>query len=95
MKKPILAFTISFFLPGFGLAYIGRWKWCFINLGIVMGIGVIAALSLSDEMFEQTARYIRVVMAGGSGGFAMAMTQKHNASWKAAIPEEGATPPAA
>lgn len=82
MKNSILAFTISFFLPGFGLAYLGRWKWCFINLGIVLGISLIAALSLSEEAFDQAARYIRVVMASASGGVALAATQTHNARLK-------------
>ena len=85
MKNSILAFTISFFLPGFGLAYLGRWKWCFINLGIVFGVGVIAALSfsnVSEETYETAARYIRVVCASASGGVALAATQTHNARLK-------------
>jgi hypothetical protein len=49
MKKPIVAFTLSFILPGAGLAYLGKWKWAFINLGVVLLIGIAAALLLSDE----------------------------------------------
>lgn len=95
MKKPGLAFTISFFLPGFGLAYLGRWKWCFINLGIVLGIGVIAALTLSDEMLEKAARHIRVVCASASGGVAMALTMQHNDRLRAASDSLEPTPPEA
>ena len=92
MKKPIVAFTISFFLPGFGLAYLGRWKWCFINLGIVIGIALVAALLMSDAAFEEAARYIRVVCASASGGIAMVLAERHNAKLRTAAPPDE-TPP--
>jgi hypothetical protein len=78
MKKPIVAFTLSFFLPGAGLAYLGKWKWGFINLGIVLLIGVAAAFILSDETFERYIRYIAIGCAGGSGGLAQALTTQMN-----------------
>jgi hypothetical protein len=76
MKSPLLAFTLSFFLPGAGLAYLGKWKWGILNLVIVIGIGVAAALILSDATFDQYIRYIAIDCAGGSGGLAQAMAKK-------------------
>jgi hypothetical protein len=76
MKSPLLALTLSFFLPGAGLAYLGKWKWGILNLVIVLGIGVAAALILSDATFDQYIRYIAIGCAGGSGGLAQAMAKK-------------------
>ena len=78
MKKPIVAFTLSFFLPGAGLAYLGKWKWAFINLGVVLLVGVAAAFLLSEEFFEQYGHYIAVGCSGGSGGLAQALATQMN-----------------
>lgn len=78
MKKPIVAFTLSFFFPGAGLAYLGKWKWAFINLGVVLLVGVAAALLLSEEFFEQYGHYIAVGCSGGSGGLAQALATQMN-----------------
>ncbi len=78
MKKPIVAFTLSFFLPGAGLAYLGKWKWGFINLGIVLLVGVAAAFLLSEETLHQYGRYIAIGCAGGSAGLAQALTTQMN-----------------
>lgn len=78
MKKPIVAFTLSFFFPGAGLAYLGKWKWAFINLGVVLLVGVAAAFLLSEEFFEQYGHYIAVGCSGGSGGLAQALATQMN-----------------
>ena len=78
MKKPIVAFTLSFFFPGAGLAYLGKWKWAFINLGVVLLVGVAAALLLSEEFFEPYGHYIAVGCSGGSGGLAQALATQMN-----------------
>jgi hypothetical protein len=78
MKSPSLAFTLSFFLPGAGLWYLGKWAWGFVNFAVVLALGVIAALALNEEAF---AKYIHVLAIGcgsGSGGFAMALAQQMN-----------------
>ena len=75
MKKPLLAFTLSFFLPGAGLAYLGKWKWAFINLGVVLLVGVVLALVLPDEMFYKYMRYVAVGCSGGSAGYAYSLAQ--------------------
>ena len=76
MKSPLLAFTLSFFLPGAGLAYLGKWKLGVINLVIVLGIGVAAAVILSEATFDQYIRYVAIGCAGGSGGLAQAMAKR-------------------
>ena len=78
MKKPIVAFTLSFFLPGAGLAYLGNWKWAFINLGIVLMIGIAAAFLLTEETLHHYGHYIGIGCAGGSGGLAQALTTQMN-----------------
>ena len=78
MKKPIVAFTLSFFFPGAGLAYLGKWKWAFINLGVVLLVGVAAAFLPSEEFFEQYGHYIAVGCSGGSGGLAQALATQMN-----------------
>jgi hypothetical protein len=78
MKSPLLAFTLSFFLPGAGLWYLGKWAWGFVNLAVVLVIGVIAAFALSEEVFEQSIRYLAIACSGGSGGLAMALAQQMN-----------------
>jgi hypothetical protein len=78
MKKPIVAGTLSFLLPGAGLAYLGKWKWAFINLGIVLLIGVAATVLFSEETLHQYGHYIAIGCSGGSGGLAQALTTQMN-----------------
>ena len=78
MKSPLLAFTLSFFLPGAGLWYLGKWAWGFVNLAIVLVIGVIAAFALDEEIFERYIRYFCIACSSGSGGLVMALAQQMN-----------------
>jgi hypothetical protein len=78
MKRPWLAFTLSFFLPGAGLWYLGKWMWGCANLALVLAIGVIATFALSEEAFEKYIRILAVGCAGGSGGLAMAVAKEMN-----------------
>ena len=78
MKKPFVAFFLSFFLPGAGLVYIGRWKWALINLAVVVLVGVLAELILTEEAFGGYMRYIAFCCAGGSGGLAQHLAVQMN-----------------
>jgi TM2 domain-containing membrane protein YozV len=78
MKSPLLAFTLSFFLPGAGLWYLGKLAWGLVNLAVVLVIGVIAAVVLDEEVIERYIRYLAIGCAGGSGGLAMALAQQMN-----------------
>ena len=78
MKSPMLAFTLSFLLPGAGLAYLGKWKWGMLNLAVVLLIGLGCVFVLSDEALEQYVRYIAIGCAAGSGGLAQGLAKQMN-----------------
>jgi hypothetical protein len=68
----MLAFTLSFFLPGAGLCYLGKWLWGMVNLLVVLGIGL-AMVFLFNGAFEPYIKSLSYGLAGGSGGLAMAL----------------------
>lgn len=70
MKKPFVAFLLSFFIPGAGLAYLGNWKGAFVNIGIALLIGIGCAILLPDEFLANYGRFIGFGIAGGSGAIA-------------------------
>jgi hypothetical protein len=78
MKSPLLAFTLSFFLPGAGLWYLGRRGWAGVNLLAVLGVGVVAALVLPDDVFDRNVGLLGAACGGGSGGLAMTLAQQRN-----------------
>jgi hypothetical protein len=78
MKKPFLAFILSFLLPGAGLAYLGKWKWAIVNLVVVFGIGVALVFALSEEVYDHYIRFIAMGCAGGSGGLAQTIATQMN-----------------
>jgi hypothetical protein len=78
MKSPFLAFTLSFFLPGAGLWYLGWRGWAVVNLLVVLGVGVIAALALPEDMFDRNIGLLSAACGGGSGGLAMGLAQQRN-----------------
>ena len=78
MKSPGLAFLLSFLLPGAGLWYLRRWKYGFVNLGVVLLLGVILALVLSEDAFFKCIQYVAVGCAGGSAGLAQNLAERVN-----------------
>ncbi len=78
MKKPFVAFLLSFLLPGAGLVYIGRWKSALINFAVVLLVGVLAAFVLRDDTFSRYIRYIAFGCAGGSAGLAHQLAAQMN-----------------
>jgi len=77
-KKPFVAFTLSFFLPGAGLAYLGKWKWAIINFLVVLLVGVAAAFLLPEDRVDEYMQYLAIGCAGGSAGIAHAMAKMMN-----------------
>ena len=49
LKKPWLAFLLSFLLPGAGLWYLGKWKWGFYNLDLVIAIAGVTTILWPDS----------------------------------------------
>ena len=82
MKSPLLAFTLSFFLPGAGLCYLGKWGWGIVNLFTVLAIGATAALVLPNDRFDVIIRPLGIGCSGGSAGLAMALAQQINKKTK-------------
>jgi hypothetical protein len=78
MKRPFLAFFLSFILLGAGMWCLGIWAWGFAYLGVVRAIGLLVALTLSEEAFAQYCRIIAIACGGGSGGLAMALARQMN-----------------
>ncbi len=84
MKKPILAFTLSFFLPGAGLAYLGKWKWAAVNLGVVLLFSVAFGFFLPEDVLARNGRYIAIALGGASGGLAQALAKQINSKVQSA-----------
>jgi TM2 domain-containing membrane protein YozV len=80
MKKPFVALLLSFFLPGAGLAYLGKWKWGLINLAVVLAIGIGMASLLSDDVFDRFSTAVACGLAGGSGVLARQLALQMNAN---------------
>lgn len=78
MKRPGVAFVLSFLLPGAGLWYLGKWKYGFLNLGVVLVLGLILALSLPDQVFDKWIHYVAVGFSGGSAWLAKQMADQMN-----------------
>ena len=75
MKKPWLAFLLSFLVAGAGLAYVGKWKWAAVNFFGVLVAAIIFARYIPDE-------WLRSVAAGvcaGSGSVARSLALSMNA----------------
>ena len=77
MKKPWLAFVLSFLVPGAGLMYLGRWAAGLVNLALVTAIMVGVAL-VQQEAFFSYAHYLALTLAAGSAGLAHALCARRN-----------------
>ncbi len=82
-KSHNAAFFLSFFLPGAGLWYLGKWKHGFINLGVVFALGLTLFLVLPEETFFRIRRWIAIGCGAGSAGLAQAMAKQMNAALEA------------
>jgi membrane protein implicated in regulation of membrane protease activity len=73
MKKPWLAFLLSFLLVGAGLAYLGKWKLAVINFLAAVAIGVVLAYFSPSSV--STAG---LAIAAASGALAMSVAKTMN-----------------
>jgi hypothetical protein len=88
-KRPLLAFALSFFLPGAGLCYLGMWKWGLVNLVAVLILGAVAVSVLDEATLDSYRRYIAIACSSGSAALAMHLTEQRNKRL-----QEQARPPA-
>ena len=65
VKKPWLAFLLSFLIAGAGFAYLGKWTWALLNLSGAIAVGLVIyrfspdSLSMASTVIaaaSQTAR---------------------------------------
>ncbi len=70
MKKPTVAATLNFVIPGAGLWYLGRKLWAGANLlgATALVLGVVAAGQVSEQI-----HYVILAVAAGSAGLAHAI----------------------
>lgn len=75
MKKPWLAFLLSFLIVGAGFAYLGKWGLAAANFFIAVAIGVVLAL-FSPNSLSWAALAIPAISAVLAMNAAKAMNQK-------------------
>ncbi|HUY88573.1 MAG TPA: hypothetical protein VMV10_07560 [Pirellulales bacterium] len=77
-KEPSWAFAINFFWPGAGLIYLRRPWLGLLNFAVVVAIAAAAWIALPDARRETAARWIGLVLCGGSGFLAYQMAIRAN-----------------
>jgi hypothetical protein len=78
MKKPWLAFLLSFLLAGAGLWYLGRLWSGVINLLLVIAIGVGCAILMPEAMLNEWGPILGMTIPAASGVFAQQQAMLHN-----------------
>ena len=86
MKKPWLAFLLSFMIAGAGFVYLGKWMWAALNLLGALVVGLIVYRFSPDSVSIAS-----VAVAAASGSLAMNAAKMMNAKASSGIaPVEGA-----
>ena len=78
MKSKNVAFALNFLLPGAGFAYLRRWRLAAINFGVALAIGFVLGLVMPDSFWDGIGRYLAFGIGGGSGAWAMQVTEQMN-----------------
>ena len=88
MKKPWLAFLLSFLLAGAGLWYLGRGWAGVVNLLLAIAIGVGCAVFMSQSMLDEWGPILGVTIPAVSGVIAQqrAMLQNKRLAAASAAP---------
>lgn len=73
MKRPVVAFVLSFIIPGAGLWYLGMPLRGLLNLVAVIVLGIVLWLVLPLEVTENNFHYFVLCCGAGSGGLAHAV----------------------
>ena len=88
MKSPITAFILSALLPGAGMLYLRRWKLAALNLGGALLLGVLLALILPVEAFDNFRGSISMGIGILSGSWAQQLALAMNREAAARAAEE-------
>src|SRR5690349_18140493 len=75
MKKPWVAFLLSFLLPGAGLAYLGKWGWAVLNFVTVLILAFLLAAAVPPDSMGA----ISAGLGAASGSLAMSLAGGINA----------------
>lgn len=74
MKKPWIAFLLSFLVAGAGFVYLGKWTWAILNFFAAIAVGLIVYRFSPDSIsIASTA------VAAASGSLAMTAAKTMNA----------------
>ena len=79
LRKPLIAFVLSFILPGAGLLYLKRWRGGLINLLLVHFVLFALAFGLNDSFVNEHLHYVFLILAAGSAGYAHAVARGETA----------------
>ena len=79
MKKPWLAFVLSLFIPGAGLAYLGKWLFAVLNFALVQAVLLGIVVTEPDRIIIEHIHYVVLGFAGASAGAAHAVALRVNA----------------
>jgi hypothetical protein len=74
MKKPWIAFLLSFLVAGAGFVYLGKWTWALLNIFGAIAIGLIVYRFSPDSLSMAST-----AVAAASGGLAMTAAKTINA----------------
>ena len=86
VKSPIAAFILNALLPGAGMLYLRRWTFAALNLGGALLLGVLVALLLPVDVFDNIRGSISLGVGVMSGSWAqqLALAMNREAAAEAA-----------
>ncbi|MCA9213021.1 MAG: hypothetical protein KDB27_08150 [Planctomycetales bacterium] len=74
-RKPLVAFILSFVLPGAGLLYLRRWRSGVVNFLLVHAVLFLLAFGVNEPYINEHLHYVFLILAAGSGGYAHALAR--------------------
>lgn len=74
-RSPSIAFILSFFLPGLGLWYCGKWLKGMVNFGVALLVGVAFSVAL-----RMTLPWVALLCGVSSGAWAYIVAQEKNST---------------
>lgn len=74
MKRTLIATMLSFFVPGAGLCYVGRWRSGIVNL-ILVTATLLAIYFAATNWFNDYVHYLLLIGMAGSAGAAHAVAR--------------------